>query len=439
MRLLLIAYEFPPSPSPQSLRWIYLVRELVQLGHEVHVLAPELGGETRGLPAIPSDVIFHRTFPGPVRGLLAFFRRRRHRKINADLATTAIESPRGDEALGDAIRPPRNWRQRISEQIQEFAQFVHFPDIRGEWRPWASRRLPRLLDTIKPEAVISSHEPATTIELALLAKRRGFFWVADLGDPVLASYTPSRWIRRASRIEHAMCNEADLITVTTEATAALMQKRHGRTSGFVVIPQGHDAQRPTRAPAVKLFDDARLELFYTGSFYQFRRPDALLAAILKIPNARLTIASIAVPESVLAASRRSPSQIRLLGFRPHNTILDLQKAADVLINIANDDMTQIPGKVNEYFGSGRPVLNLGPGDDTVSAELTRLRRGWNCRNEINHIVECLTALNAAKSENRLDELLDLSHASVSSTSWRAIATRLDNALRQAVKDGSASD
>ena len=37
MRFLLIAYEFPPSPSPQSLRWAYLVRELIALGHQVKV------------------------------------------------------------------------------------------------------------------------------------------------------------------------------------------------------------------------------------------------------------------------------------------------------------------------------------------------------------------------------------------------------------------
>ena len=35
MRILLIAYEFPPSPSPQSLRWTYLVRELDRLTREL--------------------------------------------------------------------------------------------------------------------------------------------------------------------------------------------------------------------------------------------------------------------------------------------------------------------------------------------------------------------------------------------------------------------
>lgn len=53
MRFLLIAYEFPPSPSPQSLRWAYLARELVARGHRVKVLTIHLGGETPGLPELP--------------------------------------------------------------------------------------------------------------------------------------------------------------------------------------------------------------------------------------------------------------------------------------------------------------------------------------------------------------------------------------------------
>ena len=48
-----------------------------------------------------------------------------------------------------ALRPPRNWKQRISELIQAVAEYIHFPDIRGEWRPWAARRLTRLLGELR--------------------------------------------------------------------------------------------------------------------------------------------------------------------------------------------------------------------------------------------------------------------------------------------------
>lgn len=433
MRLLLIAYEFPPSPSPQSLRWAYLARELHLLGHEVHVLTADLGGETPGLPKLPPEIQVHRTYPGPVRGMLAWLRKRRQRKIEAGLVPDDTSGP-DSHPLAAAIRPPRNWKQRISESVQTAAQHVHYPDIRGEWRYWGRRGLVRLLPTLAPDVVISSHEPATTIELALSTRRQGVRWVADIGDPVLAAYTPTRWRRRAERIERAMCEKAELLTVTTEATAALMHARYGRQDAILVLPQGFDSRRSPR-PINGMFDTNRLELLYTGSFYEFRRPDALLAALRSTPGVRLTIAAITVPEAVLDAARTAPEQVRLLGFRPHDAILDLQRAADVLVNISNDDMTQIPGKVNEYLGACRPLLNLGPGNDPATAEIERLRRGWNCRNDPASIATCLSRLRDDKHAGTLDSELDLSSASVAHISWTAIASRLDMLLRTQLSRG----
>ena len=222
--------------------------------------------------------------------------------------------------------------------------------------------------------------------------------------------------------------------VTTQATASLLQARYGSRPGILVLPQGFDARRIPR-PLVDVFETDRLELLYTGSFYSFRRPDALLAALAQVANVRLTIAAITVPEAVLKASREMPDRIRLLGFRPHDAILDLQRSTDVLVNIANDDMTQIPGKVNEYFGAGRPLLNLGPGSDPVSAEIDRLARGWNCRNEEVAIAAQLSALRIAKSERRLDSGLDLTPGRVEAFTWTSIAMRLDSAIRRDLSSG----
>jgi hypothetical protein len=38
MRILLIAYDYPPLSSPQAIRWYYLSRELARRGVELHVL-----------------------------------------------------------------------------------------------------------------------------------------------------------------------------------------------------------------------------------------------------------------------------------------------------------------------------------------------------------------------------------------------------------------
>ncbi|MDH5822215.1 glycosyltransferase [Luteimonas sp. RD2P54] len=431
MRLLLIAYEFPPSPSPQSLRWTYLCRELAELGHEVHVLAPDLGGETPGLPPLPSGVRVHRSFPGPVRGMLALLRKRKQRKAARGAAgPTGNGDAARDGAAPSPIRPPRSWKQRISETVQRIAEYLHYPDIRGEWRYWGRRELQRLLDTLAPDLVLSSHEPATSLELGLLAARRGLPWVADLGDPVLAGYTAPRWRRRAHRLEREVCERADLVTVTNPAAAALLHERHARSGPIAVLPQGYDDRAAAaRAADATLFDHARLELLYTGSFYSFRRIDALLEALDRHPQARLSIAAITVPESILAAARGAPERIRLLGFLPHTAILALQRQADVLVNIANDDITQIPGKFHEYLGAARPILHLGDADP-VAEMVVALRRGWSCANTADAIHARLAALETAKADRRLDDGLALGAEGIEQYGWSRIAARLDTLLRE---------
>ncbi|TYT23082.1 glycosyltransferase family 4 protein [Luteimonas viscosa] len=431
MRLLLIAYEFPPSPSPQSLRWTYLVRELAALGHEVHVLTVDLGGETPGLPALPDSVRIHRTFPGFLRGALALHREYRMRHPRKP---PGPESTR-PEGGGDALRPPRNWKQRISEAVQGVAGLLHFPDIRGEWRRHGKRELGRLVMTLQPDVVISSHEPATTLELGLTLRGSRVPWIVDLGDPVLAPYTPSRWRARALRLEQAVFRHAAHVIVTNPNALEQMRNRHGSDMPMTVLTQGFDpAASEQPALAAEPFDPRRLELLYTGSLYAFRRIDALLEALRAEPRIRLSIASVTVPETILAASKAMPEQLRLLGFLPHRHALAIQRRADVLINIANDDPAQIPGKFYEYLGAARPILHLADDPDLVATRITELRRGWSRPNDASAIAGLLVDLVGAKAAGRLDAGISLHPGDVRAHSWPHIASQLDaliqNVLRQ---------
>lgn len=304
---------------------------------------------------------------------------------------------------------------------------VLFPDVRGEWLPWGARELRGLLDADEPDVVISSHEPATSLELGLLAVRKGIPWVADLGDPVLAGYTPARWRNRSLRLEREVCLRADHITVTTDAAAKLLSDRHGRNERTTCLPQGYEAD-PALEPHGIDFDPARIELLYTGRFYGFRRPDALLAVLQRFPVARFNIATVTIPESVKTALRDMPDQVRMLGFLPHQQAIALQRDADVLVNIGNADPTQIPGKIYEYLGSRRPLLHLGAKDDAIANLLTRLRRGWSCANASDEIAAWLQKAIDAKQKAALTQGLDLGLDCVGEWSWKRIALRMDRIL-----------
>lgn len=426
MRILLIAYEFPPSPSPQSLRWAYLSRELHKLGHDVHVLTIDLGGSTPGLPELPTSITVHRTYPGPVRGLIA--RRRRYRERVRLAAPAASAVPSAASAVGPATSRS-GWKHAVSAALQRFGEYLWFPDLRGEWYASAHARMAELLTQLRPDVVISSHEPATTLQLGLLARQSGFGWIADLADPVLAPYTLARWKGKARKLEADVCNLADHILVTTPSARRLLLDRHAGAAAITVLTQGFDdGELPITVVADT--DPDLLELLYTGSFYSFRTADALLQAVLDTPGVRLNVATIRIPDEVLAASRRHPDRIRLLGFLSHLDALTWQRRADVLVNLANRDPTQVPGKCYEYMGAGRPILHLGDDtDDAVAVQVLALDRGWVCAPDPAAVAAQLRQLVRLRSEGRLTEGLSLDRPSVSEFGWSHLAARLDEVLR----------
>lgn len=420
LRILLIAYEFPPSPSPQSLRWAYLARELHLLGHDLHVLTIDLGGSPRGLPGLPTGITIHRTHPGPVRGVVAWRRRSRERRASA----SATVAPASGTRAQPATPPSRSgWKHRLSVLLQGIGERIWFPDLRGEWRHIGEARLAELMQEVSPDVVISSHEPATTLELGLTVRGGAARWIADLGDPVLAAYTHPRWRERAAALEADVCRQADHILVTTPLAAELLRTRYPEVAPMTVLTQGFDDRRPLRpvsAPA-----GGPMELLYTGSFYRFRSAETLLQAVLATPGVRLNVATIHAPDSLLAAAAAHPDKVRLLGFLPHTSALDWQQRADVLVNLANLDPAQVPGKCYEYLGAGRPILHLGTDPrDAVAALVTARGRGWVCEPDTESVATRLRLLRRLFAAGRLDEGLSLDRNGVAEFGWSRLAARL---------------
>jgi len=440
LRVLLIAYEFPPSPSPQSLRWAYLVRELHACGVEVHVLTAESGWPSTWV-GLPSGIVIHRTphwsFPSLVRAVRRRYRHRLRREpmereqifvesIGAVAVATAADALAAGDISVESAASKLNWKGRLVEQLAKLENAWTFPDERGQWEPLARKRLRELLRTLAPDVVVSSHEPATTLRLGRIAKEKGFPWVADLGDPVLSFYTPARWRRKSAKLERWTCRHADHLTVTTEAAKLLLVDRHAvREARFSVLTQGYDASViPGAVPDVK-FDAERLELLYTGSFYTFREAHAIVEAVLACPDVRLTIATSRTPEWLPPLQQAHPERLRLLGFLPHAQCLTLQQSADVLVNIANDDPVHVPGKVFEYLGAGRPILHLGNVDEDVAAQLIRTHsRGVVSGNDAVRIGETLAALVAIKRNAAWGRHFDLEHAGVEIYQWQHLGRRL---------------
>lgn len=427
MRILVVAYDYPPTQSPRALRWYYLTRELALLGHEVHVLVPDLGEPEVELPNAPGRVVVHRSFPGPFAWLVSMSKRRR----SAGRERRRVSSP----AEGAARL---NWRGRIADALKRALGQVVFPDVRGEWAPSARRALGRLLAEVAPDVVVTSHEPAVTLPLGIYAQDLGFAWVADLGDPVCAAYTAPRWRRRAMALEASVLARADRVLVTNDATRRLLDSRHGQGCGRCeVLPNGYDDRRVKQekpGEEVLPFDEQRLELVYAGRLYGYRHPGPLLQAIAETPGVRLTMIVPDPPPSedadaILAAAG---NKLRVLGQTPHAEVLRLLERADVLVNLGDQGQpVRTPAKLFEYFGIDRPVLHVhSDGADAAAELLQGKNRGWLCKDETGVLSSRIAELRERKREGKLyhglslDPLADYAHS--------ALGRRLETLLMDAV-------
>jgi len=424
MRVLLVAYEFPPSPSPQSLRWAYMSREMAMAGLDMEIVAPRLPATQACIPECGGYSV-RRTFPGPFMATVAWLR-----SLSADAG-----APRPQRAQDNAVDADLsgggatlNWKGRLVERLQAFVGAPLFPDIRAEWNPWARSAIRDRLGRGDIDVMVTSHEPASVLTLGREAMRVGVKWVADLGDPVQAPYTPARWKRRAFRLERQVCRRADHVTVTSEPTRELLIRRHDVEPGRIsVVTQGFD-QRAVQATSNESGGD-RLELLYTGSLYGFRRPEALLEAVARTPGTRLSIASRHMPASVAAWQKRHPGSVRLLGPLSHPDALALQRRADVLVDLGNDQAEQVPGKFYEYLGAMRPILHIGPPGSVAAALLSNARRGWTCGADCCEISDLLERLVVLKAEGRLDAGLDLGPSVVAEHSWESLSRSMIGILR----------
>ncbi|GIX34497.1 MAG: hypothetical protein KatS3mg126_0276 [Lysobacteraceae bacterium] len=264
-----------------------------------------------------------------------------------------------------------------------------------------------------------------------LARRFGLPLISDLGDPVLAPYTP-RWRRALHRsLERSVLAASASVLVTNDATRELLCRRHGvDRSRITVLSQGYSEDVALEAVTAQRPSGLPLKLFYSGSLYRGLRSAApVFEALSRIEDVELVIAGDAGEEGVPAGGR-----VRFVGRLSHADVLEWQRRSDVLLSIGNAGTVQVPGKIFEYFGARRPILHVAtdPADACVSL-VASLRRGVCCTAEPEQIVAVLTRLRQLKLDGQLDASFELGLKSVEEYSWKRIGDRLSQLCDRVVQ------
>jgi glycosyltransferase involved in cell wall biosynthesis len=370
MRILVVAYHYPPDPAVGAIRPAKIVRALEARGHDVQVIAA--AGAT---PANdPPNVRRVR----PMRNPREFYH-----SLKPPAKRAAVEAAANAASAGAGVpkRVPA-WRRHIFS-------FLWLPDDRQGFI-WPAYRSARVLAREKPFDLIYTSAPPASVHLVglLFSKATGVRWIEEFRDPWLDGVQKPWHVRSAisdaaeRRLERACLKQAsEVVTVTYTAGEKLDVKRKelSRPPTRVVL-NGIDDIARVAAPV----RSGPITAVHTGSLYAGRDPRALLSAVGELRRLGQLHGRGVVLEFI--GDARWYGDVSVEGFAkaegiedvvqfraavPHAEIAKILAGADLLVLLAQQQPVQVPNKLYEYLGERKPILAFADDDGETAAMLRR--------------------------------------------------------------------
>ena len=404
MKVLIVAFWFPPSNLIGAIRVGKLASYLVRRGYELRVLTTDIN-EDRSLPLeIPKEQVIYTDYRERTPWL--DFLVRPFRRV------PAFADPANPEAAGR-----QNGQLRVStwhRLRRHYDGLTNIPDLRIDWLETAVPAGRRLIEDWRPDIIFASAPPFTGLMLASrLSKTFNIPWVADFRDLWVDNpyYNEPGWRRPVDAVLERLTvrNAAALVTISP-ALAEQLRRRHSKA--VEVVYNGYAEEDFPQPPPSGNCEEA-LIIRYTGSIYQgFRNPSAVFAAIGLLSDTlrdQVTVEFFGpTSDEVLgiAAEHRVCDRVVVRPAVPYRRALELQMEADVLLLLQwNDkaDEGNLPGKIFEYLYARRPILFIGY-EEGVAARLIKDRGAGLVSNKPREIRDQLQAWIEAKRTGRLKRL-----------------------------------
>jgi len=383
MRILLIAYSFPPLIDAQSFRWYYLSNALAELGIKIDVVTIKHPTEDKTSWDLHKNIRIFRIYPGPIEFLAL------RAKSNIGV---------GGEGNGE-LRSSLKFKIMKSSYwgVRNYAGNLLPGDIRTEWFPFAIRFISKNFNLKHYDYSVTSHEPWVDSLLGLYFKKRNhkIRWIADFGDPYVAIYTPKHKLWFENYFEKLIYKNASLLIFTNgKVIDHLLNKYHFLKNKKLLVVEQSFSYRLSAGRESERYKNNVFTLVYTGTFYRdFRNPSNLIKA-LSMLDFEYKFALAGRNEDFVKEFKILGDHFEFLGLVDHFSVLKIQKEGDVLIHLANKNSSiQIPGKFYEYLGALKPILTIHDDrDDPTKRIVQDLKCGVSCKDdpvEIKYSIELL--------------------------------------------------
>jgi glycosyltransferase involved in cell wall biosynthesis len=336
LRVLLVAYHFPPMNSSGVQRPLAMQKLLPRFGVDVSVLT-----HTYSRSDLLSEPNVLRVYD-----------------TNSNGASKLLHYPlrvlqRGARALGRST----SWH--------------------GVWMRGVKRRADSILEIAKPDIVVSTYPPVETLDLGLhLSKKYGVPLVADFRDGLLFEPIEAEMLRstrtraRYQQIEQDIARHSAGILTVSDPISDYFRAQY-QHAAVLTLPNGFDPDEPWVEPSSDELDRSRFNLVYTGRLSLSEK--GRHASVFTQTVTRLVKDSPAVADKLRihfvgefsAAEKAEWSAlidagvVRFHGLLSRPRALGFQRAATMLLLVASSGKTSVAtGKLFEYLNAGRPILGV---------------------------------------------------------------------------------
>ncbi|MFN8444483.1 MAG: glycosyltransferase family 4 protein [Caldilineaceae bacterium] len=337
MNILLLAHFYPPEMGGAASRMHGLARWLVQYGHQVTVVT--------AFPNYPSGVV-----PEQYRGKLW----QRESMDGVDILRTWIYAS-----------PKRGSMRRLAN----YFSFVASSALTGAF---AKRRFD----------VVLASSPPLFIGMAgfFLAKRYGAKFVFDIRDiwPELAveagEYTAdAAMVRWGERLERFLYQQADHITVVTEAKRAKLLAKHVPSNKLSVVANGVDLDLLTRNDSTdwrgRFGLNGHFTAVYAGLIGIFQGTEVIADAASELRQSDdihflIVGDGVKKPELEKRIAEQKLNNVTLAPQQPREAIPGILKSANVaIVPLVNENLVDaVPSKLLEAWGCHLPVILVAGGE-----------------------------------------------------------------------------
>ncbi|HEX7503197.1 MAG TPA: glycosyltransferase [Acidobacteriota bacterium] len=398
MRILLIAYYYPPLQGPGVTRAVNLVKYLRRAGHDVSVLTQSYGGD--------------RTC---------------------------------DRELLRVHDPSFNCRRRGWRRLAWFCRRVRveilnrsgiYASIFGAWKNRVLAREDKFLEITRPDVILATYPPVETLQVAMrLAKKAALPLIADFRDGLLFEAIESKRLRRFAcvrkaytEIERRAAAAAAALVTVSEPLSDYFRRTYGHAR-VITVANGFDPDESAMPLPEVTLEPGCLHIVHSGRC-ALSDASCSIAPLVQAVHALLAVrpelartlrlhflGELSRREKRLLAGLARRGVARLHGQVSRPLALAYQRRAGVLLLVTSPDRSSVAtAKIFEYLQARRPVLAL-TGHTTAAAIVVGTRSGWVVSPRFAPEIE--ETLERLIDDPGRDRRVDLSAAAVQNFSFAA--------------------